>query len=120
MLLTPLISIANAQNLPPLYRSSGNFNFNNVLSLISDGINILFTAFLITAIVFIIIAAFQFLTSKGDSEKINKATRMLVAAAIAIAVALLSTSFEFVVRNFLKLNSSSPNNAPTQQFPPDE
>ncbi len=57
----------------------------------------IYTIFLIAAVVFVLIAAFQYLTSGGDKEKVKKATNMLMYAAIAVVVAILAFSITRVV-----------------------
>ncbi len=62
-------------------------------------VNLLFTVLIIAAIIFIIIAAFNYLTAGGDPEKIKKASNQLLYAAIAVAVALFSKAIPLVVAN---------------------
>ena len=57
----------------------------------------LFVALLLTATVFIVLAAFQFLTEGGDATKVSEARRKLFFAVIAIIVALLAKSIPTVI-----------------------
>jgi hypothetical protein len=50
---------------------------------------------------FIIFAAFSYLTAGGDPEQVSKAKSRIIYAAVAIAVALLAVGFEVIIRNFL-------------------
>lgn len=62
----------------------------DIIEALENVVNWIFTLFLIFAVIFIIMAAFQFLTAGGDSTKVSGARDKLLYAAIGIAVALLS------------------------------
>ena len=57
--------------------------------------------FFIIAAIFIIIAAFTYLTSGGDEDKVKRAKTELIYAVIAIVVALLAFVVVAIMRNFL-------------------
>ena len=57
--------------------------------------------FFILAALFIIFAAFQYLTAGGDDEKVKKAKNMLIYAIVAIAVALVAGGVRTLVETFL-------------------
>ena len=57
--------------------------------------------FYITATLFIVFAAFRYLTSGGDEEKVNGAKQMLIYAIVAIAIAAVAGGVVLVVRNFI-------------------
>lgn len=59
----------------------------------------MFTILLALAVVFIVWAAFNYLTGQGEAEKVTAAHRALIYAAVAIIVAMLSRGFVYVVRN---------------------
>jgi len=52
---------------------------------------------ILLAVVFIIWAAFIYLTAGGDTEKVGKANKILIYAAVAIAIALLAQGIVFIV-----------------------
>lgn len=54
------------------------------------------------ATLFIIYAAYVYLTAAGDPEKVKTANRVILYAAIAIAVGLLSKTLVFIVRQLLE------------------
>jgi len=58
--------------------------------------------FWIAAVVFIVWAAFKFLTSGGDEKKIGAAKTALLWALVAVAVAILSTVAEPLVTDILR------------------
>jgi uncharacterized membrane protein len=53
------------------------------------------------AVIFIVIAAYRYLTASGDSEKVKSATNTIIYAAIAVAVALLALAIPSIVATFL-------------------
>lgn len=57
----------------------------------------IFTVFLVVAVIFILLAAFEYLTAKGEAEDIKKAHKMLIYSAVAVAVALLAKGLVSVV-----------------------
>jgi len=62
----------------------------DIILILNRVVNWFFGIFLVIAVLFIIMAAFQFLTAGGDSTKISSARDKLLYAAMGIAVALLS------------------------------
>lgn len=65
-------------------------------------INILFSILMILAVIFILIAAFNYLTAGGNAEKVETAGRQIIYAIIAIVIAVLARSIPFIIRNFLE------------------
>ena len=57
----------------------------------------IYTIFLVVAIIFVLIAAFQYLTASGNKDKVKKATDMLMYAAISIVIAILAFSITKIV-----------------------
>ena len=57
--------------------------------------------FFVIAAIFVIIAAFTYLTSGGDEDKIKRAKTQLIYAVIAIIVALLAFGVDTIMKNFL-------------------
>lgn len=72
-----------------------------VIEIIAKVGRYMFTAFFIVAIIFIIIAAFNFLTAQGDVEKVKNARNQILWAAVAIAVALISTGIVEIVKSIV-------------------
>ena len=68
-----------------------------IIDIITTLIGWLTALLIILAVVFIIWAAFIYLTAGGDTEKVGKANKMLIYAAVAIAIALLSQGIVFIV-----------------------
>jgi len=60
-----------------------------------------YTILFIVAVLFILLAAYNFVMSKGDPEKVGNAKKQLLYAVIGIAVGLLSYLVVALVRNSL-------------------
>ena len=91
MTLLPLVSFA--QTLPPAPITT----LTDITGIILTIITWLFTILIFLAVLFIIIAAFKYLTAAGDPEKVKSASNMLIYAAVAIAVALLARGFPTII-----------------------
>ena len=57
--------------------------------------------FYLVTIIFIILAAFSFLTSKGEPEKVKTAQKSLLYAVIAIAIAIIGGGLILVVKDLI-------------------
>jgi len=58
--------------------------------------------FFIVAVMFILFAAYTYLTAQGDAEKIKSANNQLIYAAIAVIVAFMSLGIDLLVKSLLK------------------
>ncbi len=76
-------------------------DFCGVIDLIGRITNILLVALIVLAVIFIIMAAFKYLTAGGDSEKVGAANKQILYAAIAVAVGLLATAVPSVVSSII-------------------
>jgi len=61
-----------------------------------------FTILMAVAGVFIILAAWTFLTAGGNPDNVTKARQMLIYAAVGIAVGVLAKGIPYLIENFLK------------------
>ncbi|PIT93371.1 MAG: hypothetical protein COU06_00160 [Candidatus Harrisonbacteria bacterium CG10_big_fil_rev_8_21_14_0_10_38_8] len=68
--------------------------------------NWMFTLLLVLAVLFIILAAYKYLLSQGG-DGVKEAHKMLVYAAVAIAVAFLARGIVFVVEQLVSSGGSS-------------
>ena len=64
-------------------------------------INWLFYLLLVAAVVFVLIAAFKYLTAAGDPEKVKSAGSTLLYAAIAVVVALIAKGIPLIASSFI-------------------
>lgn len=75
---------------------------------------------LTASILFIIFAAFNYLTAAGDTEKVKTAHKQIIYAVIAIAITLIAIGAVSIVNDLIQSGSSSgiPSPSPTPSFPP--
>ena len=102
LLLPVLAGAQGGQGGPPVIQ---NFNIDYILQILQTAVNWLFSIFLIIAVVFLLLAAFKYLTSGGDSAKVGEASKAVIYAAVAIGVALLAASIQYLVRDILGISS---------------
>ena len=76
-------------------------SIEGVFRVINTLINWVFTILLVVAVFFIMMAAFSYLGSAGEPEKVTEAQNKLIYAAVAIGVGLIAKGVEFVVRQLI-------------------
>jgi len=89
--------LASAATLP-------NANVNNLqgfVNLICTIAGWLFAFLIVLAIVFILIAAFYYLTASDNAQRRSAANYMIVFAAVAIALGILARSLPFLVSSLV-------------------
>ena len=64
-----------------------------------------YTIFFVVAVLFILLAAFNYLTAAGNAEKVKSAHQQLMYAAIAIAIGLIAVSASVIIADFLTPSS---------------
>jgi|AntAceMinimDraft_18_1070375.scaffolds.fasta_scaffold115884_1 heme O synthase-like polyprenyltransferase len=103
VIIIPMMGvIANAQAAPSNQPGEGPItSMTQVESLLENILGWIYTFFFIFAAIFILIAAFQYLTAAGDEEKVKKAKNMLIYAVIAIAIALVAMGIDNIVANLV-------------------
>ena len=74
-----------------------------LVGLIENLINWFFIGFMLLSVVFVLLAALQFISSGGDPIGVKSAKNKLFWAAVAIAIALLSKGFVLAIGNILGL-----------------
>jgi fumarate reductase subunit D len=95
-LLFPLLVFAQVRDI------------NDIFQIIERLLSWLFALFILAAIFFVLWAAFKYLTSGGDPSKVGEATNRLIFAAVAIAVALLAASVQFIVGDLIGVDPTAP------------
>ena len=94
--------VAGTSNTPTTNITS----MSGVLGLFCAVFGWFFYGLIILAVIFILVAAFRYLTAGGDPENIKKAGSVLMYAAVAIAVALLAKAIPMVIGSFLGSSGS--------------
>ena len=96
-LLAPLAGFAQG-GITPVNPLSEQTNIITIIDRVSKwALGLL----LVLAAVFIIYAAYLYLTAAGNEENVGKAKNVIIYAAIAIAVGLLSRVIVFLVRGLI-------------------
>ena len=82
--------------------------FGAPITSVEEGVGIfttlvkwVYSIFFIVTVLFILMAAYTFVTSHGSAEKVQKAKDQLKWAIVAIVIALLSSGFALVIQNFI-------------------
>jgi magnesium-transporting ATPase (P-type) len=63
--------------------------------------NIIFTVLIIVAVIFILLAAFQFITGGGNAEALEQARAKLIWGAVGIGVAFVAQALPTLLQGFL-------------------
>ncbi len=74
---------------------------SDVFKILAKAVRYVYTIFFIVAIIFILVAAFNFLTAQGEPEKIKSARNQVFWAVIAIAIALISVGAAQIIKAFI-------------------
>ena len=93
--------VALAQVAPPSAATTGLGTYGGVVTLIKTITSWLFGILLVAAVLFLIYAAFLYLTSGGDEEKTKKAKSYVIYAIIAIAIGILAQAIVALVGSLL-------------------
>jgi hypothetical protein len=103
----PLLASAQAIPQPPNPPQQSNVPQGNITSL-QAVLNTLCVVFswmfyflVVLAVIFIIVAAFKYLTAGGEAEKVKSAGSTLLYAAVAVGIALLARAVPLIVASFL-------------------
>lgn len=106
--LLPVLAFAAFQPAPFTIpeNSSLTGGGNGIVALLRIVANWMFTILLLLAVIFIIYAAFIYLTSAGDTEKAGKGHKIIIYAAVAIGVAILAKGLVFIVAQLVGASSS--------------
>ena len=89
-----------------------------LLDAIANIVKWVYIVFFVIAVMFILFAAFTYLTAGGNPEKIKSARTKIIYAAIAIAIALMSVGAVTIIKNFLSPTSEGEGGGvPSEQLP---
>jgi len=73
----------------------------DVMTVLDSLVDWLFSILLIVAVIFLIIAAFTFITASGDPEKIKTARNFVLYALIGVAVAVAARGLVSLVQTIM-------------------
>jgi hypothetical protein len=86
----------------PIVGAVGPTSVTGWVDILITAVRWVYTIIFIVAVLFILLAAFHFITSKGDAATTAKAKQELLYAVIGIAVALLSYGIVTLVQTSLQ------------------
>jgi hypothetical protein len=72
-----------------------------LLDLVDVATNWVFAIFVVLSIIFVLLAAFQFVTAGGEATKVGEARQKLIWASVGIIIALLAKGLVPVVRSII-------------------
>lgn len=93
---TSMVTIAALTT--PFFGSAAISNICTIFTVFIDIVKYAGTAILIVAILMLLYAAFLFITGGGNEDKIKQARSILIFALIGLAVALLATSADDIIK----------------------
>ncbi len=100
----PILVSAQGIAPAPISAPSNISNISNITSqsgIICVAINWIFWFLIVLTIIFVLVAAFKYLTAAGDPEKVRSASHTLLYAAVAIIVALIAKGLPLIVSSFV-------------------
>lgn len=97
MIAMPVLAQVGQEN-PPVE----NRDLSGWLQIIITITKWLYTILLVVAVIFVILAAFKYLTAGGDPTAVKKANSQLIYAVVAIVVAILAFSIKTIVTGIIK------------------
>ncbi len=93
----------NPGDIPgPIVNTVGPTSISGWVDVLITIVRWIYTIIFIVAVLFILLAAFNFITSKGDAVKTGTAKKQLLYAVVGIAVALLAYGVVTLVRTSLQ------------------
>lgn len=72
-----------------------------LLSIIDTVTNWVFAVFTVLTLIFVLLAAFQFVTAGGDAVKVGEARQKLIWASVGVIIALASKGLVPVIKNIV-------------------
>ncbi len=105
VLALPVMAAVGVQEQPPsdktLPTTPPAQTGGQLLTLVDTATNWLFAIFAVLAVIFVLLAAFQFISAGGDAVKLGEARQKLIWAAIGIVIALASKGLVPVIRSII-------------------
>ena len=76
---------------------------DKIFGILKKVVQYVYIAFFFVAILFILLAAYNYLFARGDPTKVASARKELIWAAVAIAVALISVGAAQIIQSFITI-----------------
>jgi hypothetical protein len=100
-LVLPALVMAQAPPNPANVPQTNITSLQSILNLLCVVFAWMFWFLVVLAVIFVLVAAFRYLTAGGNPEAVGTAGHTLLYAAIAIGVALIARAIPFVIGTFL-------------------
>lgn len=103
-LALPVFASAQIQQPPTGAAPQPYTNINQITGasgILCTIINWMFWALIVLTIIFVLVAAFKYLTAAGDAEKVKSAGNTLLYAAIAVVIALIAKGVPYIIASFI-------------------
>lgn len=97
----PLLAMAQNATTPPISSLQG------LVNLMCSAFDYLFYGVIALSIIMVVIAAFNYVTAGDNAEKVSKANKMILYAAIGVGVALLAKGIPLIVASFLSASTAN-------------
>jgi hypothetical protein len=97
----PMAALAQSTSANNATISSPITTLQGLVNLMCKAFDYLFYGLIALSIIMVVIAGFNYVTAGDNAEKVSKANKMILYAAIGIAVALLARGIPLIVANFL-------------------
>lgn len=104
-ILTVLFSMGTASAADPL--PAYVTTTGQVVTILCNALGWMFWALMVLGVAMFIVGGYIYATSAGEAEKVGKATKTLLYAAIAIAVGLIARGIPVLVATFIGASGPS-------------
>jgi len=91
LLILPMICLAQVRKAPTV----------DVMQILDRIVDWLFTILLIIAVIWLILAAYYFVTAQGDPDRISKARNMVLYALIGVLVAFAARGLVLLIERIV-------------------
>lgn len=98
---TPGVCLEAPRGESKLPDTAPAINGVGLIALVDTVTNWVFAIFVVLSIIFVLLAAFQFVTGGGDAKKVEEARQKLIWASVGIIIALLAKGLVPVIRNIV-------------------
>lgn len=96
-----LVALLATTILVPLVATAGVSTVRDVERVLDRAATWMFRILIAVGTVFLVLAAFQYLSAAGNAEKLSQANRMLLYTVIAFALGILARAVVFLVDNLI-------------------
>lgn len=100
------VALLSAPFLVSAQQAGGPTSVSGVWDLLCTLFGWLFIGVMFVAVVYIVLAAYNYLTAAGDGKKVEKANHMLLYAVIGVVVAVLARNIPKIAASIVGLNTN--------------